>query len=325
MLQRVKNMSINNDLEAILKLDQQTAAQHEDIRTQFSVLQQRIKNGESTGDPIKDFVLVYYGVHEETEKIIRGIFQKTEQAIGKPILTIYKQEHMNGCTGMGNPDSISPYHFSIETTYRLGILGQPLRPDTASQLLIFPTGKQAIKRDYGMWKLHEGDIAISTWEFHYLGNKVERRMGHTDPNHLDYHHGLSIFIGDEVEQYFRNPHGDLSLELEEFKAQIHGKWIDPSYAEVLHLLGQKVPEEFEVKLEERTTREKQEVIDALLNNTGVSEESEVRSIKKRLERALELGMHTEDRTIPLKYPGSNLHIPTYIKDMCKTYKVDIPT
>ena len=46
-----------------------------------------------------------------------------------------------------------------------------------------------------------------------------------------------------------------------------------------------------------------------------------KTIKVKLEKAVELGMHQEELILDGERPGETLNVPEYITTLCKTYEI----
>ena len=86
----------------------------------FAKLQSRIKNGQTTGDEIKDFVIVKYGfLSEELEGAYRDLQNRVQRSVSEFVLAVVRYELQQGCTGFGGRG-----YTAIETSLYLGVLNK---------------------------------------------------------------------------------------------------------------------------------------------------------------------------------------------------------
>lgn len=88
---------------------------------QIKKLIERIRNGETTGDQIKDYKLSCgEWIGGETEKTLRTVQDKISEHQGEFILAIERTERFEGCVGFGYEPRNSDYHLRQYLT--LGVL-----------------------------------------------------------------------------------------------------------------------------------------------------------------------------------------------------------
>ncbi len=84
-------------------------------------IKKRIASGETTGDRIRDFVIMAHGgPNPEREKIYRDIEEKISEHAGEFILLISRNYEFHGCAGFGREPR--PRDYILETRICLGIL-----------------------------------------------------------------------------------------------------------------------------------------------------------------------------------------------------------
>jgi hypothetical protein len=117
----------------------------EQAQAKVAELQERIRNGESTGDAIKDFVIVRYGVREEIEEVYRCLQERLAAHTGEFILVVAKTEE---CGVHGSPGFIPrDEDYYIDETVYLGVInGEELILDSVKGCEI-PTASYVPRRN----------------------------------------------------------------------------------------------------------------------------------------------------------------------------------
>ena len=348
-------MGLDSDVQDILEMQSKSSSARSATHAKISQLIEKIKGGQSTGDKIRDFVIVNLGsISPDAAKPYRETEARLRNSAGSQILVVKQEEAIHGCPGIIAPEYIDPMFVGIDTELTLGILTSGLDLDVLKGEIIFPTQRHARRYDRfsgRKWELQEGPISLNWYDFMRLGNEVERRRTPM-PNDLSAHfeRGLMINVGEEVEQYF-------------------GKngYLDTSYLEALNLLGQEAPERFRKKHDGEIQGKRLEIIsklegltereatlngriksiygsikhggfmeggaisvvededDARVVSTGprMRLQETTREIQRYLKQAIELRMHRGDLRIEQK-PGVEVNVPVYISSMCEKYQVEIP-
>ena len=86
-------MSLESEVEGILNLQKSGSSVHTEAHERAKALQEKIKNGESTGDKIKDFVIAHFGgISAELEQPYRAIKGKLQDAKGDQVLVVAEKE-----------------------------------------------------------------------------------------------------------------------------------------------------------------------------------------------------------------------------------------
>lgn len=315
-------MGLELDIESILELRNQRSSAQSEASERLKQLQEKIKKGESTGDKIRDFVIVNLGtLSPDAEKLYRETEAKLRNSAGNQILVVEQSESIHGCPGIVPPQYINPMFIGIDTELRLGVLTSGLELDIGGGKIVFPTERHARKYDWrsmNRWELEEGPISFSCYEFRNLGKDVHRRMAPM-PNDFSAHfeHGLILYLGEEVEQYF-----------------VGNRHLDTSYVEALNLLGQEAPERFRKKYDQEVYQTKIGIINKLEELTGreaklTETEAKMKlketreEVQEYLKQSIELGMHKGSLRVEYK-PGMEINVSAYISGMCEKYRVEIP-
>jgi len=277
-------MVLNSDIKEILELNKRSSSAQSVAFEKLKRLQEKIKNGDSTGDKIRDFVIVNLGtLSPDYEKPYRETEARLKDGVSNQILVVEQKESTHGCRGFFPPRYIDPI---IDTELRLGVLTSGLELDIGEGKIILPTERHT--RKYGLeysinkWELKEGPISLGPWAFMNLGKEVQRRMTPM-PNDLStpFEHGLMLHLGEEVEQYFsRN------------KSLLDDKCIlDTSYVDALNLLGLEIPERFKKKYDENVYQERVGIINKLEELAGRESKlnAEIESIYGGIDKRPSLG------------------------------------
>ena len=105
----------------------------------------RIRNGETTGDKVKDFVVASVGPYQEAEDMLHGLEKRVREHQGKFVLMVHRDESFHGCTGFGHEPE--PREYSLDEEVCLAVI----RGDSLSIALSedkcsceIPTGNFAI-------------------------------------------------------------------------------------------------------------------------------------------------------------------------------------
>ncbi len=120
--------NLNKELEEISELKKEEEARNGSARSikkeagrKMEKIRQCIREGETTGDRIRDFVIVARGApNPETENIYRELEAKIAKHDGEFILLVGRSYEFHGCTGFGHTPQ--PHEYVLETNICLGIL-----------------------------------------------------------------------------------------------------------------------------------------------------------------------------------------------------------
>lgn len=345
--------SIEEEINEILKEQSKSSESQKERTEQLSFLREKIKNGEeSTGDPIKDFMLAYYleqkmGVEEKIISLEKDI--SNNQGIQ---IFVIKEE------GIYHPPRINSYvmycmppmgNMGKNKEENIGILDGNLSFNMKAGNLLIPT-KEYVARGNNLMNintkrgegLQKGPIKINYTEFVYLNESIPD----TGSSHNSrIFNSLRILIGDEFITYFyKMPttfdyYGKKFWELIEKKMDgkqvqkeidnlTNGKQVDSFYYEALKLLGQKVPKEYQERYDKQIYEEKVEIINKL--NKLIEEETElsdkIEKLYGRIDKRPKLGGRILYETEP-SIPGldeDDIAIISYpLKEKLKKIKGEI--
>ena len=302
-----------------LEEDLQKALEAKDKGNQgVAALKACIVNGESLGNPIKDYLFVQYGMTEfpGVEEQLKKLSDKIKAYNDQQVMVLYTKEEViskgdGGCFGGGDLTRLEI------TGQQLGILNGELKFNLTNGNIVLPTNKHVQKGDdlhiwdvSGFsWEVKEGNIAISGY--------------HYQPSYFMEDHKLSkpkILLGDEVELYFSVGSSYfeqyLSSRNEAWKNHLleDNNYINNEYLSALNLLGISVPERFQQKYDTRVERQRTKVLEQIKNQ---------KEAKHYLPQALELSLHKEPREIQLE-PGITMNLPEYIRAQCDKHGIKIP-
>jgi len=341
-------MGLEKDIESIQGLTQESKSAQSEANEKVFELREKILGGESTGDLIRDFVIVNaLSFSEEYEKPYRETAEKLNNKSGSQVLVVDERKDLLVHSSLPM-SSYESWMIGIKEILRLGVLTGELEFDVKEGYVIFPTQNHALKYDkfHGEWELQEGAIRIASRDFVHLGNDIKiRTRGCSSLSDLEK--SLKIFLDDEVREYFEKDKID--------------------YVKALDLLGQEVPLEMRKHYDKFVHDQKTGLVDSLkqlmrkerelggknqsvydsistgVHSSGVgltvvededdaafvsagssAELDKVKSqIRNHLRKAAELRMHKDD--LKLKQgPGIEMDVSKYISGMCEHYEVKVP-
>ena len=301
-----------------LEEDLQKALEAKDKGNQEVVaVQERIKNGESLGNPIKDYLYVGYGTTDfpVVEQKLQELSDKVNVHNGQQVMVLYLK---NKLVDEGGCFSGPEYNQEI-VGRQLGVLKGELKFDLESLEIILPTemyvqkGEEPFFFDLreGTWKGKEGGITIPGYHFEssYPFFEGERLPA------------PELFFGDEVELYFSTSGSSfkqyLSSRSEEcFKRELlEGTFpVNAEYLTAATMLGVEVPARFKRKYDLQINYQKIKVLHAI-------HQGKVNS--RIIKQALDLGLHQEEKTLQPE-PGITINVPEYLQAQCDKYEIKIP-
>ena len=240
-------MGLEREVDKILGLDASASRTKDKRRVKIKALKENILNGGTTGDKIRDFVIVSYeDISPEAEDPYRKLEEMLKGKEKEQVLVVNENIESSGGSGCFGGSGYT----NVDSTLRLGILTSGVEFEIGDgkmdfsllsvnasphgPRIILPTEKYVVKREGGLspkaWELVEGNIQISSSEFHYFnpeGKKTESRglliKGGPGSGSSRHYSKLLIKVGEDVPKYFRE----------------NGLWgrIDTSYVKALKSLG----------------------------------------------------------------------------------------
>ncbi|MBI4451717.1 hypothetical protein HY642_07120 [Candidatus Woesearchaeota archaeon] len=218
-------MSLNDDLKKV------QAAQRDAQKDLASIIN-RIKNGETTGDCVRDFCLAVYGSENPAQ---RKYFRKLQDTlvVGEPVLVAYESVQLpthGGCFER-------PWEIRETLSERLGVMNGVVQFDPKTSRLILPMESYSqfgypLPKDSELfstspsrpgWRVVQGGIAVSAADLMmYCHSHLGETFGHTR---------MYLLSGDPLVQYALGERDDethFSIRMKE-------------YAQALEMLGKKAP------------------------------------------------------------------------------------
>ena len=298
-------MTLEGDINRIL-------SSSNELSSDCSKLRDRIISGESTGDKIRDFAIVYCGELKGgsyTQRLI-DLDRDIKAYQGQLVLVINQdEERVRG----GDVSFFGRRHHSIEyETLRLGVLNGEInfdidRSQTSNSRILIPTQNYAQKGGMFLgkacdggeeWSLEKGKIDI--WAKSLSGSWLDwfpRNFFDESMEFGDLKHSLDFVFGDEkVEMYFRleKPNFDMALRRmnegkfdTKFKKYLKDhERLNLGYISALRLLGREPPRDFIEKFGEITLRRKKEITYHLLELTKLEREvsGDIESLYSKVDR-----------------------------------------
>lgn len=295
--------SLNDDIQAVHDLQAQgndletsKKAAEAQAREQVKLLRERIQAGESTGDHIRDFVILSYGINPEVEQKFRDLEAKLSEHQGEFVLMVTKREHFPGCTGFGHKPRDDEY--VVEEEIYIGVVasGELDLDTTRIHGASLPTGSHTRCRD--MWRseveLAEGNMSPGFLNDLALIGVEFKRRSHRFSLHddgPDYH--IDVKVGDDEVKAWFEAKGKKYLIVFQKSAKMLGRSLDSA-------------PELEAQNESRRAAISKRLIE--LAQAGDAPKV-VEEIKRLLAEAVELGM------------GGNSLIS--VAELCSKYEVPI--
>jgi len=297
-------MELGREADKISGLQQQSSdtktEADEKIIKRIETLKNKILAGGTTGDPIRDYVIVANEtLSEETEQPYRELEEMLKGREGEQVLVVNEKiesAYRSGCWGGSG-------YTSVESTLRLGVLTSNVRfeigdgegdflmfslpyskADLHGPRIILPTKRHVEKSDMGFsryeWRLVDEKIQIPDFEFYSFDIGGERTWPEGMPfgrhgGNMNSRRELLIKIGSkDVTDYFKSKR---SLYHDDF-----------SYVRALKLLGieDQAPGEFVIGYTKEIGEEKGDTLTRLielLEKQGLSK-SRIKRIYNIAER-----------------------------------------
>ena len=275
-------MSLEKEVSEISGLQQQSSDTETkadgEIRKRIEILRKNILNGETTGDKIRDFVIVSHEIlSEEAEQPYRELEEMLKGREGEQILVVNEKIESGGRDGCFG----SSRYTSVGSTLRLGVLTSDIifeigdgkkdflmfslpysKGDFTGPRIILPTERYSAKihKKFSTpgWELREGEIQVPYLDF----TKFEPDGKRTIPSGMPFgrHEGgansrrkLLIRVGSEdITDYFTSKRSSCKNDF--------------SYVKALKLLGieDQAPGEFAIGYSEEIGEEKGYVVRRLI-------------------------------------------------------------
>ena len=238
-------MGLEEDLQKALKAQNQSDQNLEELR-------ERVRQGETLGDPVKDAVFVW-PCYSQLEKDFRELQKNVAENQDKQVLAIYSRHikaNDDGCV-------VELFDRTEINGLQLGVIRGELYFNFQQNDIIIPAAQYAHKGHVNLLA-HERPIT-EDWTL-IPGNLVIPKIEYI-AKYLEGDYNLELLFGDEVELYFYN-----SMEFDIYKrskargedAQAclerrfqtilnRGYVGDPEYVRALNVLNVKVPTSFKAR------------------------------------------------------------------------------
>jgi len=164
----------------------------------MQVIRERIKKGDSTGDRIRDFVIVRYGRPDEAiEAKYREFETLIGQHIGQFVLLVTRGE---GLWIRRNPGPAQEGDWGIETEYELGVIESgELLLDLEHETYEIPTGRRRVTWKAGTEPHHaERNVGAFLYRDTILGNGRAHKLEHVQRHSQDPILAVEIVVGDDA-------------------------------------------------------------------------------------------------------------------------------
>jgi len=210
-------MSLDSDINEIQELHRQSTDIEQKALKKSNELRENIINGKTTGDNIRDFLIVYHGtfVDGDVGQKLRVLKEDIHINQNESILVIETVESLQGCTGFGHSGYVDENEFM-----KMGIINGELNFNLKKESLsletffnktngniLIPTSKYIRSLNKGKdWETQEGNLPIESYNFINLDNELPLKM----PFSVEYHgqslqNSMKIFIGYEaISEHFEN-------------------------------------------------------------------------------------------------------------------------
>lgn len=309
-------MALGHEIEQLRQQLQASQVEQVEAQGSLSQLRERIRSGETTGDRIKDFVLVHYGFDEELEQRLRGIDESLRAHHGEFVLVVTREWTPVSSFGPVVPRELVSYILGEGT--RIGIIREPflqLRPELYGTNLVvstdgyiagLPSSRRGVKITSGSIGEDILSLSVGLNINKQVGPPPGRRYG-LDPKYEGYTDSelasmpmVEIIAGDEAvtkwfhhqAQYERmsrwerdfvespNSSAEMAQQIRErcFKTEVL-----ESFQIIQATLGHVMPglpPEIKQKIDEKERREKLKILDNLESLAG-----EEQVLMYQLERA----------------------------------------
>jgi hypothetical protein len=326
---------LQTDLTALDQLLGQYKSLSAQINAQQALILQAIRNGESSGDRIRDFLRVIGDWQGRDEKPLRDLETRLQGQSGQPILALEitydnhsHQSDDNIELGSRNRTHLAFYLGKIERelSFDLNEKVYSIEDGRVREPRLIIPAKGHLQCKTIVHDFSEGDPNAGFYPHSEL--KWETVSG---PLRLDTRGifpqieliGLSkssdilptrIYVGKEVENYFTNCH----MNTYEREASLY------SYINAAKILNLDVHRNLQLNVNAMIVTEKEKITNQIIEhyNHGIAWDNSV-AYQSLLDRALKLGMHQEPKTVALG-SGAKLDLHTYISEYCSKYNLKLP-
>ncbi len=325
---------LQTDLTKLDQLLEQYDSLSEKINSQQALILQAIRNGESSGDKIRDFLRVIGDWSFQQEKTVLELDKRLHGQSGQPILALeITHNHNHQSDDNIELGSRNRTHLA----FYFGIIGGELSFDLGEKVYVIEEGRvreprfiipatQHLQCKTIIHDFSEGDPNAEFYPYSELKWKTVNRPLRLDARGIFPQIELfgllkssdilptRIYVGKEVEDYFTAAHRDIS----ETGASLY------SYLNAAKKLNFEVPTALQQKVEQMVAEEKYRITEQIVEGYKTEISGGSVGIRRSLfERALELGMHQEPKTAVLGR-GATLDLPIYILEYCSKNNLKLP-
>jgi len=333
--------SLENELRELNEFSQQAQSTLTGQKEKLEKIRQQIKNGETTGNPIKDFLIVNNKSEDgDIGKRLYGLQKEINENQGRKVLVLTHHKTFSEQTGCFGGGYLS---INLELLH-LGVINGNLGVDVNKEELLIPTSKY-----YSGDKLHDGQIQIPLTEIVCIDNwgpayafGMLRGCMQSWHEHSQNAHRMTILSGDKaVDTYFRIPswmfdgmlfeklladikQGEADNWVAVYKnlpAQHTSQMQYHTYVKALRALELDVPPDFKQAYDTAQKKRRTEVLEKLnqsVNNCKTSFDDLEKELKPKLAELVELGIADEHSQITIA-PGVEVDIAKYIRGLCEKY------
>lgn len=210
-----------DEIKELEELKNKSNKAAENYYTKIHELNENIMNGWTTGDKIRDFVILSCNSlnNKEIETSLNNLEEKLKGNKGKEILVISQKDTIEGCTGFGHEGYIG-----IDEMKRMAILSDEtfylkIKPDYNSNENLFystfdyaieiPTEKHVfLEERTENWQLVNGSIYLSPVEIQNLVNELRDSIelfgrAYDRMDNLPISGAVQVYTGEDVGLYFK--------------------------------------------------------------------------------------------------------------------------
>src|SRR3989338_5486969 len=338
-------MGLEQTIGDFAQLKEESSKKASELQELRSKIREQIKNGETTGDKIKDYLIVVgaqYPDGEFTRSDFKGLYhslrildRKIKESQLEVFMLVKERESISGCTGFGHKgfkskDAILEigflngelrFDFSPHSEFNEGKITIPPSPE-----VIIPTSKYATmdnSRFERKWGLVEKDMGI---DMHYLPG-LDKHLPEFGPLEKEISifnssidRVVNYFVGDEVPLYFKiHPiHRDYNGQIYDGKVKIVTELIDL------------------IKNEKKISGRINEIMGSVDNDlvddvaaTLISSplRDEIKDIRRdigcNLREAVQLDMDKTPWVLDIGEKGEQIDVPRYVKGLIDKYELSI--
>lgn len=167
--------------DATTRLDEEKKKALEERRALHARMKEHVLAGETTGDPIADYVISVHGYpSDELTKAYRDLKTRVDACIGQPVLVIEARTERNVRYCFGEPPGGGDRSTHLEQTYYFGILTSPLALTVGDGDLAMPTERHLRRYDRGSDRIFREEGGIRALMMRYFMVEADKTVRATD-------------------------------------------------------------------------------------------------------------------------------------------------